>query len=228
MIGAFNWDVTVRPPLTPSTVKAAHGSAPMPGSTIYHTEAEEWNILSPDMKFNDSSEGARTIKLMAMGGFKMPESWFGDTGESNLATTKALSLPTMRAFIDRQDLLTYYFERVIKKGANLENVDIQFPEVVAEEAERKATALKLLSEALNNLEIAGLVSRESAYRIVQKYVDELDDWADDDSGVGEKQRIDLETAEDTLATAQGRRPASDAGVGHEEVGGGTRPPMPGQ
>jgi hypothetical protein len=226
MIGSFNWDVTVKPPLTPAQVKAAHGSAPAPGSAIYHTEAEEWEVLTPDMKFNDSSQGARAIKLQTMGGFKMPESWFGDTGESNLATTQALSLPTLRAFIDRQDLLAYYFERVVKKGANLENVNIQFPEVVSEEMEKKSNALKALSEALNNLEIQGLLSRETAYKVVQKYLDELDDWEDDLGG--ERKRIEDETREDTVAAAQGRRPPGNPGMGYEEVGGTTRPPLPGQ
>ena len=223
MINAFNWDVEVSGGIKPSTISERYkNKPPMPGSVIIHGPNEKWSVLSPDMKWNDSTTGARAIKLLACAGFKMPESWFGDTGESNLATTKALAMPTLRTFMDRQDTLRYYFAEIVKRGAGVENVDIQFPEIVSEEASEKANAMKALSEALMNLTSMGLVSRETAYGIAQMYVDGLDDWEDDSSGAGEKKKIEDEEAEEATATAVGKRTPEPAGLVRpalEEPGG---------
>ncbi len=205
MTGAFVWDVLVKGATTASSVTARYPTGPMPGSIIAHGENETWTPNAPDLHWADSTEGARAIKLLVMAGYKMPESWFGDTGESNLATTKALSMPTMRAFIDRQDFLKYHFEKIISKGARVECVEVSFPEIVADEAKEKAEALAYLAKAFLDLQSAGLLSRESAYSMLQKFVDELDEWSDDESGPGEKKKIEAEDADEALSIAQGRQ-----------------------
>lgn len=217
-INAFVWDVVVKGNIQPSDVSP---NAPMPGSVITHSEDEMWTPNAPQMHWADTSAGARAIKLLVMAGYKLPESWFGDTGESNLATTRALTLPSMRAFIDRQDYLKFYFEQIIKKGAGVENVNISFPEIAPEEAKDKASALKLLSEALTNITAGGLMSDETAYGLIQQFADGLDNWSDDESGVvGEKTRIQKEEAEGAEAAAIGRKiaaPQVERGVGEPEI-----------
>lgn len=226
--GAFAWDVECQGNITPAQVTAQYPKGPMPGSVIAHSPNEKWTVNAPDMKWSDSTNGARAIKLLIMAGYKMPESWYGDTGESNLATTTALAMPTLKAFTDRQDLLKIYFERIIAKGAKVEGAEVAFPELVTEEQEGKANAMQALSQALLNFQTAGLLSRKSAYEVLRLFVNELDEWEDDDSGPGEKKQIELEDQEDTLATAQGRRLEKQAGLllpPVEAPGGAGVPPL---
>lgn len=219
--GAFNWDVECSGGIKPSAVTAKYPSGPTPGTIIAHTPAEKWTPVSPDMKWTDSAAGAREIKLEIMAGYKEPESWYGDTGESNLATTQALAMPTLKAFTDRQDFLKYHFEQIISRGAKVENVEVSFPELVAEEADKKAQALLALSQAILNLQQAGVLSRESAYEIVREMVEKLDAWSDDQSGVGEKAKIETEEAEETDAAIAGRVIGSQPSVVRAEVAAGS-------
>jgi hypothetical protein len=225
-IGAFNWDVECQPPITPSTIKAKYPTGPSPGTVIAHSPNEKWEVKAPDLHWADSTTGARALKLLIMAGYKMPESWFGDTGESNLATTKALAMPTLRAFIDRQDMLKGYFERVISRGARVEQVDVAFPEIVAEEATEKANALKALSEAFTNLQGDGLLSKESAFEILSQFVDTLDAWDKDESGPGEKARIEKEDQEEAVATSQGRSSKGASGLLFNPLARTGEPGMP--
>jgi len=211
-INSINWDVTVKPPITPAQVTAAYPNGLPPGSVIAHTESEVWKPMTPDMRWADSTNGMRAIKLIVMAGYKMPESWYGDTGESNLATTQALTMPTLRAFVDRQDLLKHYWEKIFVKGCGVEDITVQFPEIVSEEMGQKATALNNLSQAVLNFQTAGLMSRETAHEVLQAFLPELDAWQDDESGLGEKRKVELEDVEDNLAYSQGRKAERVPGV----------------
>jgi len=196
--GAVNWDVKVGAGIKPTDVSAKYPTGPMPGTVIVHGENEEWTVNSPDMKYADSTSGARAIKLMICALFKMPESWFGDTGESNLATTAALAMPTLKAFIDRQDTLQIHFEAIISRGAGVENVKVEFPELVMEEANVKAQALFQLSQAFTNLIANNMISSETAYGLLKSFADELPEWED------EKARIEGEDAESVAKVAAGQ------------------------
>lgn len=226
-MAAFNWFVKCSGGVKPSDITAKYPTGPAQGTTLAHTPNEEWTASVPDMKWADTTNGARAIKLIVMAGYKMPESWFGDTGESNLATTQALSMPTLRAFLDRQDVLKYYFSEIIKRGARVEDVEVEFPEIVTEEARAKATALNNLSQAILNFQTADIASKESLFGILSQFVDSLDSWTDDESGVGEKTKIEKEEQEESLATAQGRTTKGQAGLvlpPMEAPGGSTQPP----
>ncbi len=229
-INSINWEVTVKPPITPAQVTAKYPNGLPPGSVIAHTESEKWAPMTPDMKWADSTNGMRAIKLLVMAGYKMPESWFGDTGESNLATTQALAMPTLRAFVDRQDLLAYYWEKIFVKGCGVEDITVQFPEIVSEEMLQKAQALSALSQAFLNFQTTGNLSRETAYEILCSFIPELDSWMDDESGLGERRKIELEDMEDTVAQSQGRKPAYAPGLVRAPVaepGGAGVPPLEG-
>lgn len=204
MANAFVWDVTTSGGIKPTSVTGQYPQGPAPGSVIAHTDNEQWKVNAPDMKWADSTKGARELKLMICALFKLPESWFGDTGESNLATTKALAMPSLKAFQDRQDFLKEHFEQIISHGSRV-NVDVSFQEVVSEDAKVKGEALVAVSTALDNLTTSGLVSRETAYKILQGYVEELDPWTDEG---GEKIKIEAEEQGDVLAIAQGSKPGN--------------------
>lgn len=206
LLGSFVWDVECTGGVKPSSVTGAYPTAPLPGSIIAHGPNEKWSAITPRPGNYEAVAGQRALKLEFCAGAKLPESWFGDTGESNLATTKALSMPSLKAFIDRQDVLVYYFQKIISRGANVETVEVTFPEVVVEEAAAKAQALLNLAQAIAILSEQGLLGRESAYELVRQQVESLDAWSDDESGMGEKQRIEMEDQADTQAIAQGSKP----------------------
>jgi hypothetical protein len=196
--GAVNWDVEVSGGIKPSDVSTKYPTGPMPGTVVVHGEGEKWTFNAPDMKYADASQGARTLKLMICALFKMPESWFGDTGESNLATTAALAMPTLKAFTDKQDLFQTHFERIISRGANVEDVKVEFPELDVEESSTKAQALFQLSQALTNLDAMGLISQETAYGILRGFDEDLPEWDE------EKQKVEGEDAESVARVAAGQ------------------------
>jgi hypothetical protein len=71
-----------------------------------------------------------------------------------------------------------------------------------------------------------VLSRESAYNVVKGYIEELDEWEDDTSGVGEKLKIEREEAEDVAATAAGRKVAGQTRLVPPPLEGEGAPVLP--
>ena len=77
---------------------------PDPGSLVVSSDKEEWEILGSKIEAGDAAEDGRQIKLMAAAGKQMPEYFFGDGTNANLATARAQQLPVLKAFADYQDI----------------------------------------------------------------------------------------------------------------------------
>lgn len=181
---AFIWDVTLKG-TTPDDVKkrAAEITAPRPNSVRVHNDAEEWKAESPDLKAVDSAEGARLFRNHILGGGTIPEHWYGGASDVNRAAGDSMGEPTFKNFIMRQTYIGYMLVEmgryVIRRRVLAEQghepdlldpeyqIAAQFPEMVARDTTKYAAALAQVASALAIVLDRGILTDETAARILE-------------------------------------------------------------
>jgi hypothetical protein len=149
---------------------------PKPGSVRAHNENVEWNCVAPDMKAHDATYDARMIKNYVLGGAGFPEYFFGEGGETNLATATAMADPVIKNLTCRQgqvkSMLRAQIEFVIDQAqihrtlpmeVNRE-VDLFFPEISTKDLSKIGTVMVQAAQALLIAEERGWVKPEGAAR----------------------------------------------------------------
>ncbi len=151
---------------------------PKPGSILVVHEAEDWEVLSPNIGADDAKEDGRALKLMIAAGSGIFEHYFGDPSTGNLATTRSMELPMVKKFEDRQrqfeGVFRDIYQRVVDAGIAAgtlppdvdKTIDVSFPPIVPED-------VALLTKTLIEQVVAGLLSKDSARRMIP--------WIDDPS-----------------------------------------------
>jgi len=180
------------------------------GSIRVHTDKIEWKVVQPSIGADDAKEDGRALKLMFSAGSGIPEHWLGNAGEANLASAKAMDLPTMQQFIDRQEYLQDVFgvmlSQVVKCAriyGSLPNPEdspegfsekfrVRFPPIEPKQLADSATAFKTMVEALTAAVAAGRLSEDTANKILQQYDENVQDWGGEG---GEREKIENERAE---------------------------------
>lgn len=89
-----------------ASYQAKFSKPPAPGSIIVTNENVIWEVLESKIRAGDAAEDGRQIKLMALAGMQLPEYFFSDGANANLASATAQQLPALRKFSDYQDILT--------------------------------------------------------------------------------------------------------------------------
>lgn len=182
---AFVWDVT----LTGATqeqvkTRAREITAPSPGSTRVHNDAEKWDAVSPGLSSTDSSEQARLLRNHILGGSSLPEHWYGGGGDVNRAVGAEMGDPTYKMFTMRQTFLGYMLAQIITyairqrelavSGTEPDLFDprfsftVQFPDMVARDVSKYATALQSVVVAASVLITNDMMSRDTALQIIEK------------------------------------------------------------
>ncbi len=180
---AFIWDVT----LTGATAeevaaKAKTITAPRPGSARVHNEAEVWKAETPDLKAQDSAEGARLFRNHVLGGATMPEHWYGGGGDVNRATGESMAEPTLKVLSMRQQVVKHMLETIgvyvlrqalLARGKgepDLEDevyqVEAIFPEMTSRDTTKYAAALQQAVVAVGLALDKGLITQATAVRII--------------------------------------------------------------
>lgn len=180
---AFIWDVTLTG-ATPEEVKARAKdiTAPRPGSTRVHNEAEIWKAETPDLKAQDASEGARLFRNHVLGGATLPEHWYGGGGDVNRATGESMAEPTVKVLSMRQQVVKHMMETIglyvlrqalLARGKgepDLEDeafqVEAIFPEMTAKDTTKYAAALQQAVVAVGLAMDKGLITQATAVRII--------------------------------------------------------------
>lgn len=163
--------------------KAASITPPQPGSIRVHNEAEEWNIITPKLDSADAAGTLRSVRNEVLGGGTIPEHWYGGGGDVNRATAAEMDEPTYRVFRRRQVLWMSILEaearhvircRLRAMGRDMtvlaEDPDFRprvvFPEMQSLDVARYAQALAQAVAAVVAAVSAGLLSAETAVRII--------------------------------------------------------------
>ncbi len=187
------------------------------GSIRVHSDRVKWDTISPDVSSADAREDGRALKHMIACSAGLPEHWFGDTGSTNLATAKALDLPTLRQFEDRQVVMAEALRLVLRSAVQLQRMygsilppipaegedeyndsfQVIFPELDTSDASDKAQAFSNVSKAVAELVALGLISKGTALEVLRRQEPVIRSWEGEG---GEKERLD----EEALAASQSR------------------------
>lgn len=104
-----------------AAVAARWRKPPPPGSAYVSTAAEEVKPLTNGGDAGDASHDGRAIRLMVILGMRLPEYFFGDGQNANLATATKQELPALTKFEAFQQILieqvwTPIFQRVLQNA----------------------------------------------------------------------------------------------------------------
>lgn len=181
---AFVWDVTLTG-ASPDEVKARTReiTAPKPGSVRVHNDAETWEAKAPELQAADSAAGAKLFRNHVLGGATIPEHWYGGGGDVNRSTGESMSEPTEKMMLMRQSTVGYMLAEVgryVLRSAwgaldrelrdderdRMGTVKVAWPEMTNKDITKYAAALMQIVSAVVGLLTEGLVSRETALRVV--------------------------------------------------------------
>ena len=179
---AFVWDVTMTG-ATPEQVakRMMTISSPAPGSVRVHNEAETWAPLSPALNAGDSTQNATLFRNHILGGLTVPEHWFGGGGNVNRASGESMMEPTFKMFSMRQRQVKALLEEIgcyvlrreaMARGVRPEwddkSLDCEaiFPELTAKDTSKYAAALQQAAAACVATVAQGLMTRETAVRVI--------------------------------------------------------------
>jgi hypothetical protein len=183
---SFFYDVTLKG-ATPDDVKtrASQISAPGPGSVRVHNDSEEWKVEAPNLQAADSSEHARMFRNHILGGARMPEHWYGGGGDVNRASASEMGEPTFKSLALRQGLWKSFLEQmgryVLRRAGSTEpefddeafNVVAEFPELTAKDTTKWAAALQQVSASMVIAIGQGLITQETAVRMIGAIAERL-------------------------------------------------------
>ena len=181
------------------------------GAIRVHSDKIKWNTIQPHIDAVDAKEDGRAIKLMVAAGMGIPEHWLGDTGNTNLATAKALDLPTLRQFQDRRQVMKRALRIILKqviacqrKYGHLpakpergkddfnDKFEIEFPPIEMEDLKAKADSFKTVVDAVMALVSGRKISEDTANKILRQYEPLIREWNGED---GEQEKIYEENPE---------------------------------
>jgi hypothetical protein len=186
------------------------------GAIRVHSDRVRWDTVQPKIDAADAKEDGRALKLMVAAGMGLPEHWLGDTGNTNLATAKALDLPTLRLFKDRQGVIGRALRTTVKQVILCQRIygelprlpktgkddfndsfSIEFPPLEAEDKQAKADTFKQVAETVLALTAAGKMSDDTANKVLRQYEPLLRSWEEEleqmneEDPEAERQRVRL-------------------------------------
>ena len=186
---AFVWDVTLKGANDDAVKQRAREIAPpSPNSVRVHNDSETWNAVTPDIKSGDTSDSARLLRNHVLGGATLPEHWYGGGGDVNRATGESMGDPAFKVMSMRQRTIKYMLEVIarfaIRQWAikNQRSVDLGdgdflpsavFPEMIARDTTRYATALQQVVVAAAMAVERGFISRKLALRMIAAVASQL-------------------------------------------------------
>lgn len=179
---AFMWDVKLTGATEEQVKKRAREiTAPKPGGTRVHNDAEEWTAVTPALQAGDTSETAKLFRNHMLGGATYPEHWFGGAADVNRATGESMSEPTFKILSSLQqdvgaileDIAVYVINRKMDPTGRQVFIDpydpdpelrpeVVWPELSARDTTKYAAALQQVVAAALMAVNDGLITRKTA------------------------------------------------------------------
>lgn len=181
---AFFLDVTLTGATEEQVAEKARSiSAPRPGSVRVHNEQETWKYETAELGAYEASASARLFRNHVLGGATMPEHWYGGGGDVNRSTGSSMSEPTEKSYEMRQTFVGFMLEEVGRFVARaalgkldeelsedeeelLDTLKVEWPGMTAKDTTKYAAALQQAVSAAASAIAEGLMTRETALRIV--------------------------------------------------------------
>ncbi len=151
-------------------------SPPSKGSFLFHNDAEEWSMNSPDLRQAPSIETFKALVGQVLGGLGIPSHWYAFGDGTNRATAVAQGDPTHKSLEHDQgiirDLFTTMLEFVrdqaIIAGAyrpaesDDESVTVRMPQITMKRVTGVSQAMQQTALSLIAATDAGLMTEETA------------------------------------------------------------------
>lgn len=177
----YIWDITYTG-LSESEIEARldKETTPNPGSLRAHNENVKWQAVAPDLKLTETGKFSKQVRNDALGGAGLSPFFFGDTENSNRASSENLELPILRGFSSRQRTIGWVFEemgdyvidqamiarptvrRWIEDRKHSRKFTVDMPELSTRDISRVGAALSQIAMALDQAVQRGWLSREMA------------------------------------------------------------------
>jgi len=181
------------------------------GSRRVHNKKVQHKLVTPDIKAHNSAEIVRLFKNLTLMSKRMPEHWFTEGGETNLATAVAQGTPIMKLLEERQEYWKYIIEEILtfvlhkaykkkqgfafsKKELQSLKIEVTAPEVEQKNMQSITEALDKISDIIEKAVGNKWVSRETAGRWFRSYPDLIGFNIDEKT---EKATIEEENSEET-------------------------------
>ena len=110
-VRSFLWLVTV-PTHKIREKQQQYAFAPEAGAIIVKDEAENWQVVSPNLHAQDASADLKAVRGMVDAGSGFPPHWRGEAAEANLATATAMQAPTERHLLRRQQYFLHILQDI--------------------------------------------------------------------------------------------------------------------
>jgi hypothetical protein len=206
-----------------------------PSSSLITNKNVELTAVTPDLKSADFAEGVRLLKNIVAGAAGVPEHFMGEGGDVNFATAKAMSLPTLRSFLQQQreyiaiirTMARGNLASVARKGRlrpdQVDEFTVQVDPMNPQDTTTVAGALNVLVTAMSSAKLEGWVNDKEAQQAIRNVLGgivELDEQGPDPEDV---RRTDLEPG---VAAAFARLAKELNGDGSEPTNGSPAQPQP--
>lgn len=128
---ALLYDVTLKSATAAQVAskRAQYAEPPSPASIVVHNENETWQVLTGDPGGSGAEADGRRMLLMVAAGLELPEVFFADGSNANLASAEVQANPPMLKFEDYQDIMTtgwkWVFKRVIQNAIDAGLLPVQ-------------------------------------------------------------------------------------------------------
>ena len=198
-LNAHLWDITLEGAEQKEiNERAAELAAnpPKPGSSRIHNEKEKWDAVAPKINSAEIEEVAGIIKMLILGSMGIPEHWFGEGGNTNLATAAEMGGPIHRKLKRKQGqwkaivrtILQFQVDKAIEAGRLTkiipeglpkagESRDLSFevisPEVSSKNLKEFVEALDKATSALSTAVAEGFIKQAKAAKVWTKLAQEL-------------------------------------------------------
>lgn len=218
--GALLWHVRVAgaTPAIIASVLNRWRKPPSPGSAYVSTDKEEVTPLTNSTNAGDASTDGRAIRLMNILGARLPEYFFADGENANLASATKQELPALTKFETFQRVMierlwSPVFKRVIENAVNAgvlpETVEVQAADGDAIPDEEPVSAVDAFEVTYEPVTSTDLNTLAQAYNLMSMNGWVSDKTAQEKLGLDpyiEEKRIKMQREIEADEMAQGLRP----------------------
>lgn len=170
--------------------KAKAIASPRPGAVRVHNENEAWKVEAPELTALDVSTAAKLFRNHMLGGSTIPEHWFGGAADVNRATGDSMTEPTEKMLDMRRNYVGYLLlsiavyvlrsnwqalDRELKENEQevIDTLILEWPSMTSKDTSKYAAALQQVVAGCAMAMADGILSRETALRIIAAMADEL-------------------------------------------------------
>lgn len=186
-LNQYFWDVTLQGATETEVRKKEQQileqGPPDLGSVRIHNELEQWQAVAPPIRSQEQQEYARFLRNHNLGALGIPEHFFAEGTQENLATAKTMNTPVFKHFEQVQHELRLVYLTIFSLVRDRKiawwqrnnelpfpqerdrTIEVVLPDLAPEDFEAKAKALEPLRKTLSEAVIDGWIRKETAAKL---------------------------------------------------------------